>query len=560
MAGLEPAKKPLVPHTSALPTELHPVNSACILADSEGRIKPVIKKIVGSPLFWIFILAFFLRIYKLGTFPVGFHVDEVKVGWNALSILKTGRDDKGNLFSLYYNSFGDFRPTGIFYATIPSIIAFSRNEFAVRFPSALLGALTIFPLYFLVLEINKDKNKKLALVAALLLSLSPWHISVSRATSEVVISMFMALWGLYYFLKGLDTKNKKDFTLSVLLIVVSYFFYHSIRILAPIFLFAIIFYKKAFYNKKAILSLGAISFVTLILLLNKEARGRFSQVSIFNDLDVQYELSRMPFEEGPGKVFIARMFHNKPLVYARRFVNEYTKYFSSNFFLDSTTPKPARYQTVGIGLLTYVELTLLIIGVMAIAQKKFSFLPLLLLLLAPFAAALTTEDSPNLHRALLMLPLLSIIEAYGFIYLWKFKKIIFTLLILNFIFFLHMYFIHNKVHLPLYRNVGAKELAVYLNTAKDNYDKIILTNIPDSPYPWIAFFTGKAPDQRYIVSGQRCPSRDAFEKPDVKRLLVVDAEGCATESKLKDRSDVKLINVIKRPDETEVYNIWSKID
>lgn len=534
----------------------------------------MIKKIVRSPLFWIFILALFLRIYKLGSFPVGFHVDEAKVGWNALSILKTGRDDKGNLFSLYYNSFGDFRPTGIFYATIPSILLFGRNEFAVRFPAALLGALTIFPLYFLVLEINKDKNKKIALVAAILLSLSPWHIEVSRGTSEVVISMFIALWGIYYFLKGIESKNKKDFVLSVLLIVLSYFFYHSIRVLAPLFLFVIIFYKKAFY-KKAILSLFVISFITLLLLLNKEARGRFSQVSIFNDLDVQYELSRMPFEEGPGKVFIARMFHNKPLVYARRFVNEYTKYFSSNFFLESTTPKPARYQTVGIGLLTYVELALFIFGLIGIAQRKFSPLPLLLLLLAPFAAALTTEDSPNLHRALLMLPMFAIIESYGFISLWRFKKIIITLLTLNFIFFAHMYLVHNRVHLPLYRNVGAKELAVYLSKVQGNYDKIILTNIPDDPYPWIAFFTGKDPKifnkdaktrdtgtwktENYLFTGIRCPSRDAFTVPDVKRLLVVDAEGCATESNLKTRSDVKLINVIKRTDETEVYNVWSMV-
>ena len=153
---------------------------------------------------------------------------------------------------------------------------------------------------------------------------------------------------------------------------------------------------------------------------------------------------------------------------------------------------------------------------------------------------------------------------------------IYFLLSLNFIFFLHMYFVHNRVHLPLYRNIGAKELAVYLNEVQKNYDKIILTNIPDDPYPWIAFFTGKSPKifnkdavtrdtgtwktENYTFTGIRCPSRDAFTVPDVKRLLVVDAEGCATESNLKDRNDVKLINVIKRTDDTEVYNIWSKIE
>ena len=113
-----------------------------------SKIKLVIKKLLKQPLFWIFLLALVLRIYKLGTFPYGFHLDEVKVGWNALSILKTGKDDRGNRFALYYNSFGDFRPTGIFYITIPSLAVFGRNEFAVRFPSAFLGALTIFPLFF----------------------------------------------------------------------------------------------------------------------------------------------------------------------------------------------------------------------------------------------------------------------------------------------------------------------------------------------------------------------------------------------------------------------------
>src|SRR3989344_1914413 len=105
-------------------------------------------------LLFIFLLALFLRVWQLGTVPDGFHIDEVKVGWNAYSILKTGLDDRGNSLALYYNSFGDFRPTGIFYITIPSILLFGKNEFAVRFPSALLGALTVFPLYLFVLSLQ----------------------------------------------------------------------------------------------------------------------------------------------------------------------------------------------------------------------------------------------------------------------------------------------------------------------------------------------------------------------------------------------------------------------
>ncbi|MFZ5932953.1 MAG: hypothetical protein ACOYT7_02655, partial [Patescibacteria group bacterium] len=316
--------------------------------------------------------------------------------------------------------------------------------------------------------------------------------------------------------------------------------------------------------------------LTFLLALNKEARGRFSQVSIFNDLDVKYELSRMPFEEGPGKVFVARLFHNKPFTYARRFVNEYARYLSADFFLVSTKALPTRYQTVGVGLLTYVELALFLVGLVAIAQKKAPPLPLLLLFLAPIPAALTTENAPNLHRALFMVPFVAIIESYSFVFLRRFSQLLILALVLNLIFFLHMYFVHSKVHLPLYRNVGAKELALTLNKLQDSYDKIILTNIPDDPYPWIAFFTARDPavfnqdavrrekgtwtSENFVFTGLRCPSRDAFEKPDVKRLLVVDAEGCLAESNLVKRTDVKILARILRPDESEVYILWSRIE
>ena len=547
-------------------------------------------KIKNNFIYLFFLLALFLRIYKLGIFPFGFHVDEVKVGWNALSILKTGKDDRGNKLALYYNSFGDYRPTGIFYLTIPSIAVFGKNEFAVRFPSALLGALTIFPLYLFCTELlkkGKVKNNKkyLPLTAAFLLAISPWHISVSRATSEVAISMFFALFGIYFFVKSLNQKSLKNAVISVVFILISYLFYHSIRLLAPMFIFTTSVYcfaeikKSQILKKIALSTLGIISIFTFILALNKEARGRFSQVSIFNDLDVQDELTRMPFEAGPNRVFVARLFHNKVIVYSKRFINEYAKYFSADFFLNPETAKPERYTTVGIGILTYIELALFVLGLVAIAQKKTNLLPLLLLLIAPIPAALTTEDSPNLHRAFYMLPFISIIASYGFVFISEIKKyskqikyLSFIFLILNLVYYLHMYVVHNKVHKPLYRNIGAKELAIKINEIQKDYDKIILTNIPDDPYPWIAFFTGRNPKtfnqdaitrkegtwttENFVFTGIRCPSRDAFNKPDVKRLLVVDAEGCATESNLKGKPGITLTK-ITRPDETEVYNLWS---
>lgn len=542
----------------------------------------------------VFLLALILRIYSLGDFPVGFHADEARVGWNAYSILKTGEDDRGNKLALYYNTFGDYRPTGIFYLAIPAILVFGNTEFAVRLPSALLGALTVFVIYFLTREVLirlddkgklKDYSSSVALVAAFLFAVSPWHINTSRSTSEVVIAMFFALAGLYLLIRFLNTPERKLFVYSFLSLIVSYFFYHSVRILIPLFVgvIAIYYWKIVRPQLRKILTGAfiALSLTTFIFALNPEARGRFTQVSIFNDLDVAYELSKMPYEEGPGQIFIARLFHNKPTVYARKFINEYVKYFSADFLIGETG-KPARYKTVGIGVVTYVELFLLVFGFIAVAQKKFSTLPLLFLLVASLPAALTTEDSPNLHRSLFMVPFISIIGAYGIFSLTLIKnwgklisRSVFALLVLNFIFYIHMYYVHDKVHAPLYRNVGAKELALKLNGLQDKYEKIILTNIPDDPYPWIAFFTLRDPatfnkdaikrehgvwaTENFVFTGQRCPSRDAFKSPDVDRLLVVDADGCASASNLVGKQGIDMSQII-RSDGTEAYTLWSTIE
>lgn len=546
----------------------------------------------------IFLLALVLRVYNLGSFPVGFHADEVRAGWNAYSITKTGMDDRGNRFALYYNTFGDYRPTGIFYATIPSVLVFRNSEFAVRLPSALFGALSVVALYFLVLELLRKTTQNVTrnnaksytaysirytpYIAALLLAISPWHINTSRSTSEAVISLFLVLTGIYFLLKFLNSKEKRLMLFSGILLSLSYFFYHSARLLVPVFILVIVvyFWKNVSGEiKKTLIGLLIfLTFLTFLLSLNPASRGRFSQVSIFNDLDVQYELSKMPFEEGPNQVFTARLFHNKILVYGRRFIKEYSRYFSPDFLI-SETARPARYATVGMGVLTYVEAGLLVVGFIALAQRKFMLLPALLLFAAPFPAALTTEDAPNLHRALFMVPFVAIVGAYGFFWLLNIKRwgILFSrgvalALLLNIIFYLHMYYVHDKVHAPLYRNVGAKELVLKINEIQNDYDKIIITNIPDDPYPWLAFFTKRDPGTfnkdavtrekgvwtsgNLVFTGLRCPSQDALVKPDVARLLVIDAEGCAKESKWKGRDGIGMTQIF-RPDNTEAYTLWS---
>src|SRR3990170_8801932 len=97
----------------------------------------------------ILLLAFVLRFYNLSQNPPGLYWDEVSNGYNAYSVLKTGKDEYGVFLPSVFRSYDDYKPPVYIYSIIPSIVIFGLNEFAVRFPSAAGGVLTVFLVYLI---------------------------------------------------------------------------------------------------------------------------------------------------------------------------------------------------------------------------------------------------------------------------------------------------------------------------------------------------------------------------------------------------------------------------
>jgi 4-amino-4-deoxy-L-arabinose transferase-like glycosyltransferase len=149
------------------------------------------KKII---LVFIFVLALFLRVYKLDEVPVGFLWDEAALGYNAYSILYTGRDEYGKLFPAVFKSFGDYKPGFYVYLTIPSVAILGLNEFSTRLPSAIFGSLTVLLIYFLISKgtrlTNNKENEILAIFSSAVLAITPWHINFSRGAWELNVMLF----------------------------------------------------------------------------------------------------------------------------------------------------------------------------------------------------------------------------------------------------------------------------------------------------------------------------------------------------------------------------------
>src|SRR6185437_281404 len=126
----------------------------------------------------IFFIGSFFRFYQLGTVPGSMDWDEVSFGYNAYSVLNIGKDEYGASYPLLFRAFGEYKQPVYAYLDVLSIGLFGLTSFAVRFPSAFFGSISIVFVYLLVFELFKKYKfaKNLALLTMLFYAVSPWSI------------------------------------------------------------------------------------------------------------------------------------------------------------------------------------------------------------------------------------------------------------------------------------------------------------------------------------------------------------------------------------------------
>ncbi|MDO8659116.1 MAG: glycosyltransferase family 39 protein [Candidatus Parcubacteria bacterium] len=529
----------------------------------------------------IVLIGAFLRFYQLSQIPNGFHIDESINGVNAYSILHTGRDSNNKWLPLQTEVFGDYNPTGYAYLTIIPVKLFGLNEFSTRFSGALLGALTI--LAFFVLALSVFKNKTVSLLSAFLIAVNPWHIALSRSSEETLVSLFFIILGFALVFLSFDKQKIKFLIPGVLLLGVSYFMYFTPRIFVPLLFLAILIFIFKIWKKNikyrnltffSFLILGIIAFY--VVFVAKGGGNRFNQVSIFGSLGTKLVMQEQIREDGVAgtNVKITQFFHNKLINYSLTYISNYVDYFSGSF-LFIKGGLPVWFKVEGMGLVYLTELPFLIIGliVLAKAKDKTYKIPLLWLFIAPIVAAITIDDIPNVRRSLLMLPALELISAFGFWYALQNRKKIVKILIIsissivlvcNFFYFIHQYFIHSPIHLNWFRNEGFGEMIKTVKVSYSEVDKVIVTKDAGGIYPLILFYMQYSPklyqsegspkDKEYSGFGkfffvpQACPSRQKDNRfPKENKVIYVDKGDC------EDIDENK--KTIYRKDGSKVFNI-----
>lgn len=454
----------------------------------------------------LFTFSFLIRVICLDKYPPGFYTDESAIGYSAYSILKTGRDEFGNFLPLAFKSFNDFKAPIYIYSVVPSILIFGLNEFAVRFPSALISSLTIVIVYLLTKELflkNHSNDKTLPLISAVLVSLSPWHLTFSRIAFEGNMSLFFTTLGIYLFLLGI--KKSRLFTLSLISFSLAIYSYHSARLIVPLFLIGLlIFYRQEILKKiKFLLAAGFISLIFSLPLIYttltnfEDVVKRPANVSIFKDKGVEGKLWEAHVFDKNQSIFLTRLLHNKPYYYLLSFLKNYSTHFSGGYlFLFGDLGE--HFRVPNSGGLYLVSFPFLFFGLISLIRnkEKSGKIVLLWLILAPIAAALTFMV-PSGHRNLNAIIPLLIITAYG-ILSWatsvERKLLVYLLFIINIGFFAYQYLVVAPDKMVKDWNYGYHQAVDFVAKIDHRYDQVIFSDDCGESYMHYLFFKPYPPD------------------------------------------------------------------
>ncbi len=518
----------------------------------------------------ILLLAGILRVYQLDVYPA-LNADEASIGYDAYSLIETGKDQHGNSWPIHFQSFNDYKPGGYVYAVLPFVYLFGLNEWSVRLPGAIFGIFTVLAVYLLARELNVG-NSKLKIVSALLLAISPWHIHFSRGGWEVNMATFLITLGLYFFVKA--QRQMKYLVISVLLLTLSLYTYHAARVIVPLLgLGLLAIYRKTLLSKDNLrLSVGAAVFVFVLVVplmsnfFGDAVSSRASGVSILADRGYIDRINEKRGRHDNPSSIVNRLIYNRPKEIAIEFGKNYLEHFWGDFLFISGDDIE-RNKVSEFGQLYMWQLFALVVGVVAVVKKQKEWgVVVLWLLLAPIPAALTFQ-SPHALRAQSMIIPLIILSALGLCIVLDFIKrkvssktlrtifylAISLVIVWDFSRYLHNYWVHMSKAYPYSSQYGVKELVSYLANEQSHEKNIIITTRYDQPYILFLFYLKYPPKQfqnDHVLSGRdeygfsTVPTFDRYEF----RKINYDTEWSLYQNSVVAGTDEEIVegaNVIK---------------
>lgn len=336
--------------------------------------------------------------------PVHLNQDELGFALNAYSIAKTGFDENGRFFPLYFWHLGVMWSTPIIvYLTALILRILSLSETTIRLPSIFVGLVDIVLIGFLAAKIFKDI--RYGILGALFLAVTPVHFIHSRLLLDnLFIVPFVLGWLLCLYL-FLEKRNPWFLGLAAFLLGLGFHSYHAAKVMIPLYILMTFWVlgRQLKENKKLILFIIVpflIPLLPVIPWLSKYPDTFIDQVKYTGLYDTGLNpLAGLFSLLNPGSIL-----HRLDVFFA--YFNPYFLFFRGDESLIHST------QRTGVFLLSFA--IFIPAGMYSVLRSKTPFNLLLVLgfFSSPIAAALV-GDHYRISRALVMLPFATLLAVYG---------------------------------------------------------------------------------------------------------------------------------------------------
>ena len=243
-------------------------------------------------LLFAFILHIGVFIYFMVKKPI--NIDEAMTVLNANSLAKSGADILGEKLPIYFDTWlhGGQSPFATYLVAI-MIKLFGYSLFVTRVPMFVFSMLGLIAFYKFLKEVIPE-NETLINIAFCLACISPWHLYSSAFTLDCNFLPHIAMFGMYFLAKGINSKKSTYFVFSMLFFGLGFYCYILSAIIIPVLLavlFLILLIKKKVSFKNTIISVITIFIVAIPFIL--QGLVQFGIIENLNFLG--FSISKMPY-------------------------------------------------------------------------------------------------------------------------------------------------------------------------------------------------------------------------------------------------------------------------
>ena len=243
-------------------------------------------------LLFAFILHIGVFIYFMVKKPI--NIDEAMTVLNANSLAKSGTDILGEKLPIYFDTWlhGGQSPFATYIVAV-MIKLFGYSLFVTRVPMFVFSMLGLVAFYKFLKEVVPE-NETLINIAFCLACISPWHLYTSAFTLDCNFLPHIAMFGMYFLAKGINSTKSKYFVFSMLFFGLGFYCYILSAIIIPVLLavlFLTLLIKKKVSFKNTIISVITIFIVAIPFIL--QGLVQFGIIENLNFLG--FSISKMPY-------------------------------------------------------------------------------------------------------------------------------------------------------------------------------------------------------------------------------------------------------------------------